>query len=188
MSKKRKRKKSTKINSKNIHSRIAVSCSFLFLLLLSIGIVSYYLFDTNLFSLDISNTANYISFNDIYDSDTIKINNIKQLNDIKGKKYRSTDLDIVGVNEGLEYEIVLVPINVNVEYKYIKYYLTDDKNNELKFGSLDKTSLSNDYSGNVIYNGVLNNKKDKIKLRVWIDSEYDGDIDYNSFEVKTKLK
>ena len=77
---------------------------------------------------------------------------------------------------------------VSVDNKYIKYYLTDDSDNEIKFDYLSNTSLSNDYSGNVIYSGVLKNKNDKFKLRVWIDDEYDEDINSNLFEVKIKLK
>lgn len=188
MAKKRKRKKSNRVTSKNITKKFVVSCSFLILLLLLISGISYYLFGTSVLDLDIHKTANNISFNDIYDSDTIKINNLRQLNDKKGKKSKAIDLNISGVSDGLEYEIILIPINVNVEYKYVKYYLTDENNNSLVFNNLSNSSLSNDYSGNVIYSGVLNNKKSKLKLRVWIDDNYNEEIGYNLFEVKFKLK
>jgi len=188
MAKKRKRKKSNRVTNKNIKNKFVVSCSFLILLLLLISGVSYYLFGTSVLDLDIHMTTNNISFNDFYDSDTIKIHNIKQLNDKKGKKSKAIDLNISGISDGLEYEIILIPINVNVEYNSIKYYLTDEDNNSLIFDNLGNTSLSNDYSGNVIYSGILNNKKSKLKLRVWIDDDYYGDIGNNSFEVKIKLK
>ena len=188
MAKRRKRKKSSKLNSKNISERLFVSCSFLIMLLLLICGVSYYLFGSNGLKLNIKNTTNYISFNDLFDSDTIKINNLKKLNERKGKKSKVIDLNIKGVNDNLEYEVLLVPINVNIDYKFINYYLTDEDNNDIIYDNLSNTSLSNDYSGHVIYSGVLNNKSSNLKLRVWIDEDYNGDIDNNSFEVKIKLK
>lgn len=188
MAKKRKRKKSHRVTSKNITQKFVVSCSFLILLLLLISGVSYYLFGTNVLDLDIYKATDNISFNDIYDSDTIKINYLKKLNDKKGMKSKAINLNVSGVSNNLEYEIILVPINVNVEYKYIKYYLTDDNNNYLVFDNLNNTRLSEDYSGNIIYRGVLDNKEKNLKLRLWIDNEYNEDINNNSFEVKFKLK
>ena len=186
---KRKRQKKTKITSKNITNKIFVSCSFLLILVVLIFVVSYYLFGTDLFKIGVnSTTANYISFNDFFDSDTIKINNLKQLSDKNGKKSKYIDLDIKGDNDNLEYELVLIPINTNVDYSFINYYLTDYDDNEIKFDSLNKSNLSDDYSGYIIYNGMIKNKNDKLKLRVWINEDYSGDISSNSFEVKIKLK
>ena len=186
--KRRKRKKSTRVNSKNISEKLVASCSFLIMLLLLICGVSYYLFGINGLRFDIQNTTNYISFNDLFDSDTIKINNLKQLSDKNGKRSKGIDLNIKGDSNNLEYEIILVPINVDIDYNNINFYLTDEKNNEIKYDSLNNTYLSEDYSGNVIYNGLLNNDSSNLKLRVWINEDYKGDINNNSFEVKVKLK
>lgn len=189
MAKKRKKRKSSKVNSKNITMRIVISCALVFLLIFLIVYIGYYMFDTNILELGIDKTtANYISFNDIFDTDTIKTNELKQLSDRKGMKSKGVNIIVEGTNNNLDYEIVLIPININVDYNHIKYYLTDNYNNELVFDNMNNTSLSDDLSGNVIYNGKLNNKKDYIKLRIWIDEEYSGDFDNNIFEVKVKLK
>ena len=189
VSRKRKGKKKNRITSKNITKKIMFSCTLLFALTMLLVGFSYYLFGTNVLKLGINEkTANYISFNDIFDTDTIRIKNIKQLGDIKGKKSKAIELNIKGDYDNLEYELLLVPINVDVEYKYINYYLTDISNNELINNNLSNCVFSNDYSGLLIYNGRLNGNEDKIKLRMWISEEYSGDIDNNSFEVKIRLK
>ena len=189
MAKKRKKRKSSKVNSKNITKRIVVSCALIVLLTILIVYIGYYMFGTNILELGINKTtANYISFNDIFDTDTIKTNDLKQLSDRKGKRSKSINIDVEGTNNNLDYEIVLVPININVDYKHIKYYLTDNHNNELIFDKMSNTPISDDLSGNVIYNGKLKNKKDNIKLRIWVDEDYYGELNNNIFEVKVKLK
>lgn len=189
MAKKRKKRKSSKVNSKNITKRIIVSCALIFLLTLLIVYIGYYMFGTNILEIGINKTtANYISFNDIFDTDTIKTNELRQLSDRKGKKSKSVNINVEGTNSNLDYEIVLVPININVDYNHIKYYLTDNHNNELVFDNMGNAPLSDDLSGNVIYNGKLINKKDNIKLRIWIDEDYSGEFNNNIFEVKVKLK
>ena len=209
MAKKRKKRKSSKVNSKNITKRIIVSCALIFLLTLLIVYIGYYMFGTNILEIGINKTtANYISFNDIFDTDTIKTNELRQLSDRKGKKSKCVNINVEGTNSNLDYEIVLVPININVEgtnsnldyeiflvpininvdYNHIKYYLTDNHNNELVFDNMGNAPLSDDLSGNVIYNGKLINKKENIKLRIWIDEDYSGELNNNIFEVKVKLK
>lgn len=188
MAKKRKRKKTSRTTSKMITRKIMVSCSFILLILLVMFGVKCFLFNDNLFRIGIDNTTDNITFNDLFDSDTIRINRLRKLSDKNGKKIKALDLNISGVNDGLEYEIILIPINVSVDNSHIKYYLTDEFDNDIKFDYLSNTSLSNDYAGNVIYSGVLKNKNDKFKLRVWIDDGYDKDINSNLFEVKIKLK
>ena len=66
--------------------------------------------------------------------------------------------------------------------------MTDNHNNELVFDNMGNAPLSDDLSGNVIYNGKLINKKENIKLRIWIDEDYSGELNNNIFEVKVKLK
>ena len=189
MAKKRKKRKSSKVNSKNITKRIIVSCALIFLLTLLIVYIGYYMFGTNILEIGINKTtANYISFNDIFDTDTIKTNELRQLSDRKGKKSKCVNINVEGTNSNLDYEIVLVPININVDYNHIKYYLTDNHNNELVFDNMGNAPLSDDLSGNVIYNGKLINKKENIKLRIWIDEDYSGELNNNIFEVKVKLK
>ena len=184
----KRKKKRRQVNSKNITKRIRTSFAILIILTILIIGLGYYIYGINILKLGINDrTANYISFNDIFDSDTIKINNVKRLSDKQGKKDKPVELNIKSDGETLEYEIILVPINVNVDYQYIKYYITDKDNNKLNYNNLASSNISDDYSGNVIYKGTINNKE-KLKLRVWIDNNYKEDININSFEVKVKLK
>ena len=188
MAKKRKRKKTSRSTSKIVTRKILVSCSFLIILMLMIFGVYYLIVDKTLMEFGISNTTNNITFNDLFDSDTIKISNLKRINDKDCKKLKPIDLNIKGISDNLEYEILLIPINVSVDNSYINYYLTDENDKMIKMDHLNNTNISDDYSGNVIYTGLINNKKEKIKLRVWIDDKYDGEINSNLFEVKIKLK
>ena len=188
MAKKRKRKKSTKISYKNITGKIVASCSILIIILIVIFLMNIFIYDNDLFKSQVNKTINYISFNDLFDTDTIKINNIKKLSDEKGKNIDATQLNIIGVDDNIEYEVILVPVNINIDSKYIKYYLTDEKGNTIKFDNLSNTSLSNEYFGNVIYTGTLNKNSCIYNLRVWIDNEYTGNDVDNAFEVKIKLK
>ena len=184
----RRRKKSAKVNSRNITNKFVVSCTFLVLLFLLVVGFSYYLFGDKYLKFGINhNTVNNISFNDLFSSDTILIKNIKQLSDKKGKRSKAIELNISG-DSNLEYEIILVPVSVDVDFKDIKYYLTDENDNFLKSDNLGTSILSNDYSGHIIYSGVLNNSEEKLKLRIWINEKINKDIKYNSFEVKVKLK
>ena len=85
MAKKRKRKKTSRTSNKMITRKIMVSCSFLLLILLVMLGFNYLLFNDNLFKIGIDNTTDNITFNDLFDSDTIRINHLRKLNDKSGK-------------------------------------------------------------------------------------------------------
>ena len=116
-------------------------------------------------------------------TDMLKINNINKKSDKLGKSSwnnKSIVLDIDGEKDK-EYQIIIYPIIKDVDNKYIKVYLKDNK--ELVNTNLDELKDSED-GGKIIHQGKINNKK-KI-LRMWIDEDYKDKINNNSFEIKIK--
>lgn len=189
MSKNKKKKK--KNNNNLINRKIYVSCTLVVVFALLILSLGYYMVGSDILNIGFnSTTASYISFNNVFDSDTIKIDKLDKYNDNDGEKSNSIDFEVSTVNNNLDYEIILVPINVSVDYKYIKFSVSNENDKVLKKDILSNCHESNDFSGNVIYNGKLNKigNDDKIKLRVWISDEIKDEIKANSFEVKVKLK
>ena len=180
MAKKRRRRKTNRQKHIDNTKRI-LTCIILSVLVLGL---SYIIFKTDILKPSLNEiTTSYISFNNKNITDMLKINNINKKSDKLGKSTwnnKSIVLDIDG-EKNREYKIIIYPIIKSVDNKYIKVYLKDNK--ELVNTNLDNLKDSED-GGKIIYQGKINNKK-KI-LRMWIDKEYKGNVNDNSFEIKIK--
>lgn len=140
----------------------------------------------------------------------ISINNVLPVSDKLGKEY-----DGEGVAEGIQdikefniknnssnivaYEIYLTKNKVNnkeLSEKYIKLYLTDDKNlavdgfdtNKVPvFSSL--TALNDKPSGILLYRDNINSKEEKnYKLRVWLADSYAISKDEEEFSFNIEVR
>lgn len=169
----RKRKNKQKRN----HYIRAIS---LFLMVLAL---SYFIFSSNFLKPRINElTASYISFNNSYSTDMLKITNVQKMKDEKGKSTRNKsklNVKITGTNLA-EYQLVAYPINGEIDAKYIKFSINDGQNKTIN--TLEKTSLTKD-GGRVLYTGTTNRKSDII-ISMWISTDYKDKINNNSYEIK----
>ena len=181
MAKKRRRRKKSNRQKHIDNTKRILTCVILSLLVLGL---SYIIFQTDILEPSLNEiTTSYISFNNKNTTDMLKINNINKKSDKLGKSSwnnKSIVLDIDGEKDK-EYQIIVYPIIKDVDNKYIKVYLKDNK--ELVNTNLDELKDSED-GGKIIYQGKINNNK-KI-LRMWIDKDYKDKINNNSFEIKIK--
>ena len=116
----------------------------------------------------------------------MKIDSLKKLSDLNGKNSTAIDLKVDNENS-VKYEIVLVPINVSINYKKTKVYLTDKYNSQIFFKKLNNFDINKD-GEIIIYRSDSNiNKVNSYKFRMWIDNNYRKEINANSFEIKVKL-
>ena len=142
-------------------------------------------------------TLGYLSFNFTEDNNNvIKMDNITPVSDsvgIKNSKYYefkvSNDYD-----KDINYEVLLEPIIIDIDGKYIKLYLTDENDKavkEFENGTITFSNLSDSkLDGNkVLYNGVLKAKTKKTyRLRVWVSDSYDADLENLGISFKVDVK
>lgn len=147
-------------------------------------------------------TSNYISFN--YSSNSkhiVEIDKLKKVTDFRGKRMFGKnyfDFEVVvpeeyDLNKDISYNIVLSPMSKEIDFSFIKVYLTDQNNKAIN-GYKDAvpvlSAFSLDNSGKVIYTGSIgkNNLKDKYRLRVWLSKNYKKEVnDIFAYEVKVIL-
>lgn len=147
-------------------------------------------------------TSNYISFN--YSSNSkhiVEIDKLKKVTDFRGKRmfgknYFDFEVVVPGgydLNKDISYNIVLSPMSKEIDFSFIKVYLTDQNNKAIN-GYKDAvpvlSAFSLDNSGKVIYTGSIgkNNLKDKYRLRVWLSKNYKKEVnDIFAYEVKVIL-
>jgi len=148
---------------------------------LSIGL-GLFIHNTNILDPKIDElTTSFISFNNKYTTDMLKINNIVKMSNKIGKSSwnpHSLSLDILPEKDSA-YEIVLYPLNNSVEEEYIWYSLEDKK--ELVNQNLSNLEKTED-GGIILYKG--NSKRKRITLRLWISNNYKKEVTENLFEVK----
>ena len=188
---KKKSKKQLRIEKKQ-RRKVILSSLRVIILLLLIGFSSYFLVSKFILSSNINKeTANFISFRNAFDGTQLIFDEVKVLSDKEGKSNKNksvVEFDIDSDNvEGNSFDVVIIPINNKIDLKYIKYYLVDSNNKEVGFGNLYiAESIDN---GIIVHSGVVNNKKDHYKLKLWISDDYKGkDNIGNSYEVKIYLK
>lgn len=152
----------------------------LVLLVLSL---SYLILYTDILTPEINElTASYISFNNIYNTDVLKINYIPKMKDKYGKSrynLHSINFNVKGPQKE-PYNIILYPIGNNIDEKDVKFYL--ENNNKKYIDNLSSAKRLED-GGLVIYNGIINNEG-RFTLRMWIDYESHQSIKNISYEVK----
>ena len=132
-------------------------------------------------------TASYISFNNSYTTDMLKITNINKLNDKIGKtniNKKEVTFTIDGkVND--EFSIEIYSIGNKLDKKYINYILLEN-NKEIKLDKLNNCEEKNN-GGLVLYKGKIK-KNTQYKIKMWIDTEYDEKANNISYEVKIQSR
>ena len=147
-------------------------------------------------------TSSYISFN--YSSNSnhiVEIENLKVVSDFRGKRMIGKNYfdfevaipDGYNLEDEISYDIVLSPMSKEIDFSFIKVYLTNQDNKPVKGydGAIPVLSaFSLDNSGKIIYTDTIdkNNLKDKYRLRVWVSKDYNKNInDVFAYEVKVNL-
>lgn len=191
------RKKTTKKYSKKVQKKkelqrkivaSSICVCLLFLMIVGLGVA---LINSSLISEQINaTTASYITFKNVFEEDDMTIFNLRRLSDNRGKRVTDDaflEFDVKG-DSGTKFDIIIVPINNSIDYKYIKFYLTDSYDNVILTDRL--SNVSDKMLEMKLYSGKIekNKEENKFKLRLWIDKEYKDEIVSSSFEVKLKLK
>lgn len=193
MGKKKKSKKMTKKQRMKLELRrkiIASSVGICVLFVLIIGL-GFMLVNTSLINDKINaTTASYITFKNAFENNDMIISNLRRTSDSRGMRLNDDSLlefDVKG-KKNTKFDILIVPVNNTVDYKYINFYLTDSNDNVVAFDKL--SDVSGDMLELKIYSDIIssNKKNNAFKLRLWIDKEYEEDEWMSSFEVKLKLK
>lgn len=169
MAKKRKKKQ------KSVRNKI-IFCTILGIIVLCFG---YIIFETKLLIPKINSvTTNYISFNNRNTTDMLKIDNIKKMSNKQGKGITNKNMVSFTIpkEENYDYTISIVPINNNIEKKYIHYFLTINKNTSFGVLSDDETDI---YYGN-------SQSKAKVEIKMWVSKDYPKKVKDNSYEIKVK--
>lgn len=194
MAKKKTKKRISKKMQKKLELRrkiiaSSVGVGILVIVILILGVI---LTKTSLIGDRINaTTASYITFKNAFESDNMKINSLKKMNDHRGMNLSGNQMlefSIISDNKskGSKYDVVIYPINNTVNYDYIKYYLTDENDRVIAYDKL--SDVDSDKLGKILYSDKIDNTNKKLKLRLWIDKKYDKDIISSSFEVRVKLK
>ena len=132
-------------------------------------------------------------------SNNFTLANVQPMNDAMGKIYPEyMDFSVTGTAdiEAILYEIEIVPKNGNtIDTKYVKFYLTDQNNNEIISPfTYDELLTSEKNNGKALYQDLVEGNIDgtsktttkNYKLRVWIDEKYD-DITGGTFDFSVYL-
>ncbi len=128
-------------------------------------------------------TTSYISFNNSNATDMMKIKNLKKMNNKIGKsKWNSSTkgFEITG-NKGEPYQITLYHIGNEIAEDKIHYALW--MNNKLIADDVlnEKEKLEN--GGIIIYKGKIKETQN-IKLKMWIDQDYQKTPQNISYEIR----
>ncbi len=146
-------------------------------------------------------TSNNISAEFVSGDNTINLTYAYPISDNFAKtnlnKLGYIDFTVKGNNstpkELVTYEIYLEEDSRNtLDSSFIKVYLTDDNNEEIKaptvYNSLSKTTYPNSSNGKVIYSQSKSNTfEDKYRIYVWIDESYTQNTTNQTFSFKVNL-
>lgn len=156
------------------------------LLLLTLSL-AYFIKTTDILEpkLDLVSTSN-ISFNNSNATDMLKISNLKKLTEEKGKSSKNKSMTKISISgsKDAEYQIVLYHIGNMVAEEYVHYELSNSK--VLLTGNLSSADENND-GGRIIYEGSIKDNKE-FELKMWLDKEYEENINNVSYEIRIKSK
>lgn len=172
-----KKRKNNQKRYKKLLIRKIVFCTILVILVLCF---SYIIFETKLLTPRIDSvTTNYISFNNRNTTDMLRIDNIKKMSKEQGKGIANKNMIsfVIPKEEKHNYTIVIVPMDNNIEKKYIHYALTI--NQKTSFGVLSDGDETSIYYGN-------SQSNIKVKIKMWVSKDYPNKVKDNSFEIKVK--
>ena len=130
-------------------------------------------------------SASYISLKNQSTTDLLKINNLRKLTDEKGMSNRNSTFKTFQVTgqKGLRYQIVLYHLGNKIDEKYIKYYLLNDRGKKVE-GNVKESQETKD-GGRIIYEGTIEEGKNW-NLKMWVDKEYQEEINNISYEIRIK--
>lgn len=157
-------------------------------LIIIVFTIGYSIFFTDFLSPSLNEmTASYISFNNNSTTDMIKVNNLKRMSDKKGISNKNKSKESFSVTGRLEstYQIVLYHLGSNLDEKYVKYQLENEKN-KIFSGILSNNEVTPD-GGFIIYEGTLKEGK-RWTLKMWASKEYKNSVDNVSYEIRIKTK
>ena len=178
------KKKERKIAIKKQILTLRFISIFLFVFIVTLFFV---LTDSSLFQPKVNEeTFKYISFNNRNTTDMLQINDIKRMSDDRGKSNKNKKfIEFSATGEkNLDYDVILYPIINAIDYKYIKYSITNQK--KLIIDTLEDKEKSED-GGIIIYQGKI--KENQLRtLRLWISKDYVKKVESNSFEVRIKSR
>lgn len=131
------------------------------------------------------------------ENDIITLTNNYKLSDNVGKKLSSNTYDFKISKDKKDikksYEVIIVKVASTIDDKYIKFYLTDTKNNlidgfrQIKTYSDLDNSVS-DSQAKVLYKGILDEESEiSLRLRFWLSNKYEKDDKTESFSFKVKV-
>lgn len=178
--KKNKKSKQKKQQTKNLFYTI--------LLCVLVAGISYIIFATNILEPRIDGvTASYISFNNSNSTDMLKIVDLLKLSDEVGKSSLNQSKVTFKVDgkKNKDYQIVLYPTGNNINNKYVKVFLTINKEKKI-LEKLNNMKVIED-GGIIVYEGRLL-EDNNFKLQMWVDNKYNKNIDNISYEIKIKSR
>jgi len=155
------------------------------ILLILVFALSYLIFVSNILEPHIDEvTTSYISFNNSYGTDMLKLTNLQKQKDEKGKSVinkQSIELKLTGTKNS-KYSIIVYPISNKIDNQYVKFHLISSE--AAITNSLSEMPISKD-GGIIVYTNKTG-VEDTITLRMWISSEYKDKVNDNSYEIKIK--
>lgn len=144
-------------------------------------------------------TSSYLSFNYASNKNNIlELTKVKAVSDFYGKYLLNNYFDFEvelpeDGNTNIQYDIIVKDIGNKIDGKYVKVYLTDQKNKPLKgFESSVPvySALTDNLEGRIIYTSNLDGKENgKFRLRIWISDKYNKEINEGlAYQVIVKMK
>ena len=177
------KRKNNKKAKKQLYKNIVISSLLCFLVLC----LSYIIFMTDYLQPRVDEiTTSYISFNNRYTTDVMKISNVKKMSDKNGSSNLNNkyiEFTVQGKNAS-KYEIVIYPIGKKIDNTYVNFVF--ETSNEKLINNLGSMPERKD-GGRVIYQGEIKDNSKK-KLRMWISKDYKDKANNTSFEIKIKSR
>ena len=177
MKKSKKKKKYTK-------KKVRIYTIITFLLLGIVLYVGYHISENDYQKVVMNETTtNYISFYNSYQSDSLKITNLKPMSDRKGESSKNSSNKSFSVQGKKKdrYEIVLYSHGSLIDEKKVNFSLWENKEKVVS-GEIINMPENND-GGKIIYEGVIDRKKHFI-LKMWVDKDYEESTKNLAYEIK----
>ena len=178
---------------KNTYSReIVTSILGIMILILTLFSVSYAVFVKSFEGQVINSiTTSYLTLSSSNNDNFVNLVNISSVSDADGKTCfgECREFEFIISNSSLNemnYDIIISEINSNIDLKYLKVYLVNGEGLPLYNDAFVLSDLKNDESlnGKIIYNGKISSGDEKVKLRVWVSSDY---VDNNPVSLSFKM-
>ena len=117
----------------------------------------------------------------------LKIVDLLKLSDEVGKSSLNQSKVTFKVDgkKNKDYQIVLYPTGNNINNKYVKVFLTINKEKKI-LEKLNNMKVIED-GGIIVYEGRLL-EDNNFKLQMWVDNKYNKNIDNISYEIKIKSR